>query len=130
ARLIAIAAAKQAFLHPVEMGDLVVRRKLRMVGDVVGDTDELVERQNRAAMLGRNHPGGHREILIPRALSGPQLCSVETHDPEIKTPKRWLGRRPSTGRPARGHTDRQTPKYLACRPWQSRAAPAPKMAKP
>ena len=50
-----------------------------MVGDVVGNAHEFVERHDRPAVLGRDHPRGHGEILVPRALARPMLCRVQSH---------------------------------------------------
>ena len=63
----------------IEVRKLVILAQTRMVGDVIGDADEFVKRQNWAAVRQRNQPRGHREILIPRALTGSQLCGFQTH---------------------------------------------------
>ena len=44
-----------------------------MIGDVVGDTDELVERQNQRAMPRRDHARSDRKILVLVPLAGAQL---------------------------------------------------------
>jgi hypothetical protein len=83
ARGIVLIVAEQAAFEAVEMRELVGLRQRRMVGDVVGDAHELVERKDRAAMRRRDQPRGHGEILVPRALAGSQLCGVDRHDPEL-----------------------------------------------
>ena len=73
---------QQTSLQAIEMRELVGGLHLRVVGDIVGDADELVERQDRPAVRRRNHPRGHGEILVPRALARSMLRSVQTHDPD------------------------------------------------
>src|SRR4029077_17192098 len=77
-----VIAAKEALLQAFEMRELLVGLELRMIRYVIGDADELVERQDRPAVLAREQPRGHREILISRALAGPQLCRIHRHDRE------------------------------------------------
>ena len=46
-----------------------------MIGDVVGDADEFVERQDGRAMARMNEPRGDRKILVVMALAGTQIGS-------------------------------------------------------
>jgi carbon-monoxide dehydrogenase large subunit len=46
-----------------------------MIGDVVGDPHEFVERHDRPPIRRRNQPGGHREILVPAPLTGSMLAA-------------------------------------------------------
>jgi hypothetical protein len=66
-----VAAAEQFALQPVELRKLFVPRQGRVVGDIVGDADEFVERQDQPAMAGLDHEGRDRKVLVLVALAGP-----------------------------------------------------------
>ena len=66
---VAVVLAGEAGIEAIEQRQFFGRRQRRVVGDVVGGTDEIVERQDRPAMARSNEPGRHREILIPVALA-------------------------------------------------------------
>jgi hypothetical protein len=68
------AAAEQARLERLEVRELVVGRKSRMVGDVVGGAHEVVEGENRSAVLRPDQERGHRKVLVAVPLARPQLC--------------------------------------------------------
>ena len=68
-RVAAIAAAQEIGLEGIEMGELLRARHPRVIGDVVGGAHELVERENRRAMLRRDQQRGDREVLVPMALA-------------------------------------------------------------
>jgi hypothetical protein len=74
-----IVAAQQAGLQAIEVAELVGFAQGRMIGDVVGDPHEFVECHDRPPVRRGNQPGGHREILVPRALAGSMLCGVQCH---------------------------------------------------
>jgi hypothetical protein len=61
---LAVAAAEQFGLQPVELRKLFRRRQGGVVGNVVGDAHELVERQNQPAMAGFDHEGRDRKVLV------------------------------------------------------------------
>ena len=70
---IAVAAAEQVGFERIEMGELLRARKRRMIGDIVGGTDEFIKGEDRAAMLRADQHRSDREILVPMALSRPQV---------------------------------------------------------
>ena len=70
---LAVVAAEQARLQRVEPRDLLVGRQGRVIGDIVGDAHELVERQDGRAMARGDQPGRDRKILVAMALAGTQL---------------------------------------------------------
>ena len=71
---IVVVAAEQAAFQAVEQRELAVGRELGMVGDVVGDAHELVERQDRRTEARMDEMGRHREILVPVSLARSQLA--------------------------------------------------------
>ena len=72
---LALRLAGEAVLQPIDERELLGRRQRRMIGDVVGDADEFVERQDGRAMARMNEPRGDREILVVMALAGTQIGS-------------------------------------------------------
>ena len=69
-------SAQQARFEAIEPRELLVSAKRRVIGDIVGDADEFVERENDRPVPALDQPGGDREILVPRALAGPKLRAV------------------------------------------------------
>ena len=61
--------ADEARAEPVEEPKLLFRRKRRMVGDVVGGANEIVECQNRAAMARMDEKRRDRKVLVPVSFS-------------------------------------------------------------
>ncbi len=61
--------------HGFQEGELLVRRRGRVVGDVVGEAGEAVESHHRRAVARRQHEGGDREVLVLVALAGLQLAA-------------------------------------------------------
>ena len=59
-----VVLAEQRALQPVEQRELLVRRKRRVVGDVVGGAHEIVEGQNDAAMARMDQPRRDGKILV------------------------------------------------------------------
>ena len=68
------AAAEQFGLEQIEIFELGRRIEHRMVGDVVGGADEIVERQNQLAMPRVDDPRRHRKVLVPVGLAGSQFA--------------------------------------------------------
>ncbi len=71
---LAVAASQQLGLKQVELRELFFRRQGGMIGDVVGDADELIERQDQPAMAGFDHEGRNRKVLVLVALAGPMFA--------------------------------------------------------
>ncbi len=69
-------AAEEARFEAIEQRELFRRRQRRVVGDVVGGADEIIERQNHRAMARMNQERRHREILVPMPLAGAQFVSA------------------------------------------------------
>src|SRR6478752_4067741 len=64
-----IAPAEQCRLEPVKQRELILRRKVGMVRDIVRSADEFVECEDRRAMARMNQPRRHGEIFVPMALA-------------------------------------------------------------
>src|SRR5215471_9927663 len=71
-----VIGAEKTLFEPIEMHDLVLSAQLRMVGDIVGNAYELIERKNGPTMLWVNQPGRDGKIFVPRSLSGSKLMRV------------------------------------------------------
>ena len=71
---IVVAVAEQIRLQPVELGELIFRLQARMIRDIVGNADELVECEDDAAMARVDQPRRHREVLIAVSLARTQLA--------------------------------------------------------
>ncbi len=69
-----IALAQQFRLEQIEITELLVGRERRMVGDIVGSPDEVVERQNQRAVPRMNDPRRDRKILVAVGLSRSQVA--------------------------------------------------------
>src|SRR5215470_9121828 len=74
-----VVSAQKAGLQPIEQLELLLWSEPGVVGHVVGDPYELVERQNDAAMTRVNEPRRDRKVLVAMALSGPQGGRVVGH---------------------------------------------------
>src|SRR5262249_22889226 len=72
--LLAISLADKLRLEHIQIGQLFVRTKRWMVGDVVGSPDEIIERQDQGSVAWMNDPRGHREILVAVALAGSKFA--------------------------------------------------------
>ena len=70
---IVVAAAEQVRFEPIELRELLVRLQRRVIGDVVGDAHEFVERQDDAAMARVDQPRRDRKILVAMALARTQF---------------------------------------------------------
>ena len=89
--------AEQAAFEAIEQRELLLRLQHRMIGNVVGGADEIVERQDRAAMARMNEKGRHREILVPMSLArAPIVGAIDAYvsHPSSKTPLS-IGLRPA-----------------------------------
>ena len=69
-------AAEEGGLQAVEQVDLLLRGKIRMIGDVVGAAYEIVEGKNRHAMARRNEPRRDEKILVAVAFTGPKVAGI------------------------------------------------------
>ena len=69
-------AAEEARFEAIEQRELFRRRERGVIGDVVGGADEIIERQDHAAMARMYEKGRHREILVPMPLAGAQFVSA------------------------------------------------------
>ena len=75
---------EQGRLHPIQTGDFFLRGQIRVVGDVVGGADKIVERQNDRAVCGANKEGRDGKILLPVGL--PRSRWVVRHGPSYRAP--------------------------------------------
>ena len=71
---IVVALPQQIRLQPVELHELVFRLQARMIRDIVGNADELVECEDDAAMARVDQPRRHREVLVAVSLARTQLA--------------------------------------------------------
>jgi hypothetical protein len=83
--LLAVALAGEFRLEQIEIGELVCRGQRRMIGDVVGGPDEIVERKNQRPVPRVNEKGGNRKILVAVSLAGSQFACCGHRD--------WLNHR-------------------------------------
>src|SRR5204862_6766545 len=72
--LLCVAVAAQFRFKQGEQPELLVRRQRRMIGDVVGGPDEIVERENQRPVTRMNDPRRDRKILVAVGLSGSQFA--------------------------------------------------------
>ncbi len=77
AHRIGIALAEEARFQPLDQIELLLRRKRRVIGDVVGRAHELVESEDGAPVTGMNEPRCHREVLVPMALARARVCGSD-----------------------------------------------------
>jgi hypothetical protein len=66
---IVAASAEQACLQPVKPSNFFRTHKLRVVGNIVGNANKFVERQDDRPVLPLNKTRCDREIFIVRALA-------------------------------------------------------------
>ncbi len=71
---IAVALPQQIRFQPVELRELLALAQRRVVGDVVGDAHELVERQDDAAVTRIDQPRGDGKILVAMAFARTQFA--------------------------------------------------------
>jgi hypothetical protein len=74
-----VVPAQKTGLQAIEQIELLLRSEPSVVGHVVGDPHEFVERQNDAAMTRVDEPRRDRKVLVAMALSGPQGSRVVGH---------------------------------------------------
>ena len=86
-------AAGQRRVEPVEHRELLVRRELRMVGDVVGGAHEAIEGEDRPAMLRLDQPRGDGKILVAVALAGAGFGRGD-HQPAVPPAEAAAWKRP------------------------------------
>ena len=75
---IVAAFTEQACLQPVKPCNFFRARKLRVVGNIVGNPNKFVERQDDRPVLPLNKARCDREILIVRTLARSKL-SARSH---------------------------------------------------
>ena len=68
------ARPQQTRLQAIEQFELALGREVRMVGDIVGHADELVERQDRSAEARGNELRGDGKVLVPMPLARSQFA--------------------------------------------------------
>ena len=71
-----VALAEQFGLEQIEIAQLLVRRERRMIGDVVGGADEIVEGKDQRPVPRMDDPRGDRKILVAVRLAGPQVAGA------------------------------------------------------
>jgi hypothetical protein len=69
-----VALAQQFRLEQVEIAQLLVRAERRVIGDVVGRPDEIIEAQDQRPVTRMNDPRRDRKILVAVGLSGSQVA--------------------------------------------------------
>src|SRR5262249_4626844 len=78
--LLALALAGEFRLEQIEISELVGRRQRRMIGDVVGGPDKIVERENEPPVPRVNEKGGDRKVLVAVSLAGSQFARCGHRD--------------------------------------------------
>ena len=71
---LAVAAAQQFGFEQIEIAELVAVAERRMIGDVVGGSDEIVERQNQRPVARMDDPRRDRKVLVAVCLAGSQFA--------------------------------------------------------
>src|SRR5258708_68076 len=71
---LAVALTQQFGLEQVEIAELVFFVQRRVVGDIVGSPDKIVERQDQRPMARMNDPRRNRKILVAVSLAGSQFA--------------------------------------------------------
>ena len=66
---VVVALPEQVRFQPVELLELLALAQRRVVGDIVGDAHELVERQDDAAMARIDQPRRDGKILVAMAFA-------------------------------------------------------------
>ena len=84
-----VASAEEALFQPVEVVELLGRRERRMVGDVVGGADEVIEGHHGRPVARRDEVGRHGEILVRvglarRDVAGCGHASVWSRRPAVE----------------------------------------------
>ena len=72
--LLGVALAEQFRFEQIEKAELFVGRKRRVIGDVVGGPDEIVEAEDQRPVTRMNDPRRDRKILVAVGLSGSQFA--------------------------------------------------------
>ena len=71
---LAVAPAQQFGFEQIEIVELFARTERRVIGDIVGGPDEIVEAQDQRPVTRMNDPGRDREILVTVRLAGSQFA--------------------------------------------------------
>ena len=95
---LAVALAEQFRFEQIEISELVGCGQRRVVGDVVGGSDEIVERKDQRPVARMDDPRRHRKVLVAVCLAGSQFARGR-HQQLATTFVR-------TGRPERRHPSR------------------------
>jgi hypothetical protein len=75
------ALAQQLGFEQIEQSKLVRSRERRMIGDVVGGPDEIVERKDQRAVARMNDPRRDRKVLVAVSLAGSQFARACHREP-------------------------------------------------
>ena len=68
-----IALSEQFRLEQVEIAELLLGRQFRVIGDIVGGADEVIEGKNQRAVARMDDPRRHRKVLVAVRLAGSQF---------------------------------------------------------
>ena len=71
---LAVAPAQQFGFEQIEIVELLALTERCMIGDIVGGSDEIVERQDQRPVTRMNDPGRDRKILVAVCLAGSQFA--------------------------------------------------------
>src|SRR5262249_28141355 len=73
---LAIPVSNEFRFEQVEIRELLLGGKRRVIGDIVRSPHKIVEGKNYGPVAGVNEPRGHRKILVAVALAGSQFGSA------------------------------------------------------
>src|SRR3981081_1963427 len=69
-----VALAQQFGFEQIEKPKLVALTEGRMVGDIVGRSDKIVERKDQRPMARMNNPRRDRKVLVAVSFAGSQFA--------------------------------------------------------
>src|SRR5260370_7506454 len=69
-----VAVAQELGLEQIEQLELVVLAERRMIGDIVGGSDKIVERKYQRPVAWMNDPRRDRKVLVAVSLAGSQFA--------------------------------------------------------
>ena len=87
---LAVAPPQQFGFEQIEISELVARAERRVIGDVVGGPDEIVERENQRPVTRMNDPRRDRKVLVAVSLAGSQFARGGHQELATLVRERWL----------------------------------------
>ena len=71
---LAVALAQQFGLEQIEISELVALAERRMIGDIVGGPDKIVECEDQRPVARMNDPRRDRKVLVAVSFAGSQFA--------------------------------------------------------